>query len=337
MVPRKPAQIFVTGRMDERQPVSSFATRLKGRHILLSYTSLPFSPAALLRSALNRDHHLLTVGADMTPAIINAWNLNNLKETPKPHDIEVNEMSVNIDCLMDRMPEDFEPDFFLWVETGIGRAPEQLEKLAVPKAAWFILSHRYLEHHLESAKAFDVVFVAQHAFIPEFKNHGNQSVFWLPLACDPDMHGNVFAPKQYDVGFVGSLEDERRASLLKKLSSEMNVSRKQVFLSEMAEHYSRSRIVFNSVVRNGLNMRVFEGLCSGSMLLTDPGTGMDELFEHKKHLVIYEDDEILELARYYLSHESEREKIAQNGRREVLERHTFRHRANEILRIMTAL
>jgi spore maturation protein CgeB len=59
---------------------------------------------------------------------------------------------------------------------------------------------------------------------------------------------------------------------------------------------------------------------------------MDDLFEHGKDLVVYQDDEIVDVARYYLSHESERERIAETGRREVLEKHTYDHRADEMVR-----
>jgi glycosyltransferase involved in cell wall biosynthesis len=332
--PHEPKNIFVSGKIEGSRSISPVKSLSESRNIILSYTSHPSSPAAFLRRALNKKHNLLTVGSRITPAIINAWDLHKLKENPEPHDIEPPEITVDINYMMDRLPGNFGPDFFLWVETGLGRAPEHLERLAIPKAAWFIFSHLYLEHHIETAKMFDVIFVAQQACISEFKNHGMKNVFWLPLACDPDRHGKVSVEKQYDAGFAGSLEDDRRSALFKRLAGEMEVSRKQVFLREMAEHFSRSRMVFNSAVKNGLNMRVFEGLCSGSMLLTDTATGMDDLFQHGKHLVVYQDDEIVDVARYYLSHEFEREKVAENGRREVLDKHTFSHRADEIVRRM---
>ena len=49
-------------------------------------------------------------------------------------------------------------------------------------------------------------------------------------------------------------------------------------------------------------MRVFEALCSGSVLLTDraEGSGLEELFEDGKHLVIYEDYRLTESIRFYL-------------------------------------
>jgi len=330
--PHKPKTIFVKETIKPSESSSPARIPSEIQNVILSYTSHPATPAAFLKRALQKRHHLITVGSGLTPSIINAWDLHNLREGPEPHDIETPDLTVDCHHMMARVPRGFEPDVFLWVETGLGRPPDHLEEMDIPKAAWFIFSHLHGEHHLESAKMFDVVFVAQQAYIPEFKRCGVEHVFWLPLACDPEKHGRVPTTKQYDVGFVGSLQDNRRTILLKVLEREMKVSRKQVFLKEMAKHFSQSRIVFNSAVRNGLNMRVFEGLCSGTMLLTDDATGMDDLFEHGKDLVVYQDDEIVDVARYYLSHESERERIAETGRREVLEKHTYDHRADEMVR-----
>lgn len=81
-------------------------------------------------------------------------------------------------------------------------------------------------------------------------------------------------------------------------------------------------------------MRVFEGLCSGSMLLTDNAEGLCDFFEDRKHLVIYDDDNIADLASYYIEHEDEREKIANAGRELVLAKHTYAHRVDEIVRVV---
>jgi spore maturation protein CgeB len=58
----------------------------------------------------------------------------------------------------------------------------------------------------------------------------------------------------------------------------------------MAETYSASRIVFNRSIRDDLNMRVFEALACGSMLLTNalpPESGQEELFVDGTHLATY--------------------------------------------------
>ena len=102
---------------------------------------------------------------------------------------------------------------------------------------------------------------------------------------------------------------------------------------EISEVYSQSKIVFNTSINDDLNMRVFEALASGSMLLTDRiNNGQSELFKHGSHLVEYSsDEELLQAAEYYLSHEAEREQIAGAGHDLALDRHTYAHRCQLIL------
>ena len=69
----------------------------------------------------------------------------------------------------------------------------------------------------------------------------------------------------------------------------------------MARIYSAARMVFNRSIKNDLNMRVFEGLASGSLLLTnDLGeNGQDELFRDGAHLAAYrEADDLVDKIEY---------------------------------------
>ncbi len=305
-----------------------------GKNIILSYTSMPFTAATYIEKAMAKKHSVLTVGCKITTAIIEKWDLQNMKEAPKTHDIHTPDLTVETDFMLERLPGGFNPDFFLWVETGLGQAPVGLEKLSCPKAAYLIDTHVHFERDLATAKNFDIVFLAQREYIPEFKENGIENVFWLPLACDPETHGKADFPKEYDLGFVGSLTDERRVALLQKVAERVNVRYDRLFLREMADFFCKSRVVFNNAIKNDLNMRVFEGLCTGSMLFTDNAEGLEDFFEDRKHLVIYNDDNVADLAEYYIECEAEREAIAEAGRKLVLEKHTYAHRIDEIVRVV---
>ena len=45
-------------------------------------------------------------------------------------------------------------------------------------------------------------------YIEKIKALGNKNVFWLPLACDPEIHGKKNISKQYEISFVGSIGDK---------------------------------------------------------------------------------------------------------------------------------
>ncbi|HEB73081.1 MAG TPA: glycosyltransferase, partial [Nitrospirae bacterium] len=341
----KAVEVFSTGfapsavfqpSADRRKRSFNKKMRTGRKNVILSYTSYPATAASYIEKALRKKHDVITAGCKITPEIIEAWNLGNLEEA-KTHDIHTPDLTVETDFILERIPARFTPDFFLWVETGLGKAPNGLEKMNCPTAAYFIDTHMHLERDLEAAARFDLVFLAQRAYIPEFKERGIENIHWLPLACDQEIHDKMDVEKTHDVGFVGSLTDDRRVELLQKLAEKMEVRYAREFLKKMTGFLCKSRVVFNNAIRNDLNMRVFEALCSGSLLLTDLADGIDEFFEDEKHLVIYNDENITKKALYYLKHPDEAQTIARRGRDLALEKHTYERRVDEIVKTMERL
>ena len=108
----------------------------------------------------------------------------------------------------------------------------------------------------------------------------------------------------------------------------------QRFFEQMALTYSASHMVVNLSVRNDLNMRVFEALACGSLLLTDElsSPSIRKLFTPGEHLVTYRNiDELVNIATHFLEHEQERRRIADAGRALVLAGHTYVHRMRAML------
>jgi len=213
------------------------------------------------------------------------------------------------------------------------------KKIDISTAFYAVDTHMLFNFHKNIINDFDYVFVAQKDYVPllkEAKEDGR--VYWLPLAADPDVHKKFKTPKLFDIGFVGNMNPKlhpERAELLRKLSAKYNVlAVGGIYYENMAKVYSISKIGFNKCINRDLNMRIFEIMSSGTMLLTDKiNNGMNDLFENKKHLVTYENEEELnELVQYYLKNEEEREKIAREGQKEVHEKHTYEHRAEQILK-----
>ncbi len=304
------------------------------RRILLSYVSYPATTARYVEEALRRTHDVLTLGPSINAGLIKAWNLEKMGEPVRPHDLPCG-ADVDVRKITMALPDGWRPDLFLWVESVFGFAPRNIPQLECPTACYLIDSHMSLSYHLEWARRFDYVFVAQREYIPRFLDAGCPHVAWLPLGCDPAMHGRIDTPKRHDIGFVGSLTEHHvhRREMLGKLATTFDVHVERAFLRDMTRIFCESRIVYNDAVKRDLNMRVFEALCSGSLVLTDRATpsGLDELFTDGEHLVIYEDDTIEALAAHYLAHEDERERIAAAGRAEVLRHHTYDHRVATLL------
>jgi O-antigen biosynthesis protein len=204
-----------------------------------------------------------------------------------------------------------------------------------PCAWWAIDTHLNWDWYLKRAGAFDFVFTAQRDGAERLQEAGIACASWLPLACDPGVHRKHELEKQFDVCFVGHVFPGARAELLDLVQRRFrNSFVGQRFFEEMARTYSASRTVFNRSIRNDVNMRVFEALACGSLLVTNDlaDNGQAELFRDGVHLATYRDgEELVDKIRFYLEREELREHVAAAGRAEVLARDTYRHRMEKLL------
>ncbi len=109
------------------------------------------------------------------------------------------------------------------------------------------------------------------------------------------------------------------------------------YYSEMPEVFQKSKINLNislKIIPSGVPLRVFDILGSGGFALTNFQPELMELFVPDRDIVIYENlEDMYEKARFYLTHEDERVKIARNGYETASKHHTFHQRLEEILRI----
>jgi 2-polyprenyl-3-methyl-5-hydroxy-6-metoxy-1,4-benzoquinol methylase len=222
-------------------------------------------------------------------------------------------------------------DLYLNIDDGLRYLlPDDLR----PAAWWAIDTHLDFDWCLTKAHDFDFVFAAQRDGAIQLRDAGI-STTWLPLACDPEIHRKHDVEKTFDVCFVGNVFPGERADLIQLLQSRFpNTFVGQRYFQEMARTYSAARVVFNRSIRNDVNMRVFEALACGSLLLTNDlrDNGQEELFRDGVHLATYGNaDELLDKTRFYLDHETERERIAAAGREEALARHTYRQRIETLL------
>lgn len=303
--------------------------------VILSYVSMPSTTAVYFERALRQKYNVITVGPAMTPGAVKA---NNIDLEVKTLDIPI-PLEVDFEELFAVFPDyGISPDLYLWVDSDIWSCPVNIDKIKVPTACYLIDVHLNIIKRIKTAESFDYVFIAQREYIDDFKNAGIKNVYWLPLGCDPEIHVKTDEQKDCEIGFVGSfLNNPRRTTLLDSLKENFNVKIKRCFYEEMASEFSKSKIIFNNAVKNDLNMRVFEALSTGSFLLTDeaPKSGLTEMFKTGEDLAIYSDKYINNYARFYLENEKLREKIAERGREIILNGHTYSHRCDEIVKIMT--
>jgi len=113
------------------------------------------------------------------------------------------------------------------------------------------------------------------------------------------------------------------------------------YYRDLPGFYPASEINFNCTsmqMKGAVNQRVFDVPACGAFVLTDAREQLPELFEIGKEVAVYKSpDEVGDLIRHYLAHESERKAVAQAGRARVLAEHTYVHRLRAMAETMRAI
>ena len=190
-----------------------------------------------------------------------------------------------------------------------------------------------MDSRIRWAMLFDHVFVWQPRFVSMFQKAGHPSVFLLPHAVEGRLFSGMETDRCFDLGWVGHIGPPwyaRRNRIIPKLAArfQMNDFRRRYSKEETAKVYQQSKIVVN-VTRDEFppeaNMRCYEAMASGALLITPMPTELTELgFREGEHFVGWNDEaQILDLVQNYLSDEPRRREIARAGQDLVLREHTF--------------
>lgn len=112
-------------------------------------------------------------------------------------------------------------------------------------------------------------------------------------------------------------------------------------LTEMPVIFRRSRINLNMTIKpiqTGLPLRIFDIMGCGGFCMTNYQAEISDFFEIGREIETYASmEELLDKCEYYLEHEEERIRIAQNGYQKVKENHGYSKRLIEMLRVTTLL
>ncbi len=186
---------------------------------------------------------------------------------------------------------------------------------------------------------YDILFFVQRVAAQRFRR-----AFWTPLGCDLEVHGAQPQAPEYDVAFIGNDGGVPRKFYLQELRERYPRS----FIgkaphTEMARIYSRAKIGFHyiectSPLQDMISMRVYEVRAAKRLLLANALEPQDYEplgLRNREEVVLYHNPrELFELLGYYLDHQDERERIAAAGHACVVERHTYRHRAEQMTDIL---
>lgn len=196
----------------------------------------------------------------------------------------------------------------------------------------------------------DVMFLSHRVHLKRFNEI--QKTFYVGLGFDPkvfqptpDGKQGVFETGTRDIVFCGNpaMGRLRRLELLAKDLGPRRIEWRQGLSHvDMADFLRSGTIGWNQIGKGpqdgvSCNLRVYEELGCGLMLLCSKSKHLDFL-ENGKHYVMWDSDEaMIAHAKYYLSHSKERKTIAKRGYELVLSKHTWAHRAQEYLEIIKTI
>ncbi len=228
----------------------------------------------------------------------------------------------------------------LWVETGKPWLPSVEAMAGRTTAAWIIDTHRGIGWRRRVAQAFDLVFVAQQDAVAPLQAAGVPTR-WLPLAAPADLVPDAppLADRPYDVAFVGQAPTgSLRAVVLEALAVRHRVTPQDGFVAppQMMERYASAKVVLNMPLATDLNMRVFEATAAGALLVTGPAIGQEDLLPAGSYVEVADRsvDAWVEAVGRALADPMAAFRAGE-ARTTVLDRHTYRHRAETVVEALS--
>lgn len=236
----------------------------------------------------------------------------------------------------------------------------RLRRQGVTCVLWTIDAPIHFAPIAAAAPAYDAVFCGGSEAVEILEALGVAPT-WLPFACDPELHrpDPESAAGEEEVSalaFVGSYYPNRAELLAglaghdltvwgpgwERLASGHPLAAKvhpgQIGLNEWRRIFSRAQVVLVSHYDDGrtpcqqASPKLYEAMACGAMVLCDAQADALRLFTPGRHFDIFRDPgELLAKVDHYLARPAERAAIAEQGRQEVLARHSYRHRLERLL------
>ena len=218
------------------------------------------------------------------------------------------------------------------------------------------------------APVYDFFFSQDHHVLRLLRERGINNCYYLPSASDIDEGSpNPFINRdeKYNIAVICSYSDNPNIylnrinyfSAIKSLGLKIwgaegwAKSPLKKFYQGRApwgsifDIYRKSKIVinihnFSKEPTEGITLRPFEAMGSGAMLISDDiRSDIFRLFKDGEEFVSFHDgdaNQLKEKVQYYLSHPEERLRIAKNGYKKIISKHTYLTRMKEMLDIMSS-
>ncbi|MCK4352474.1 glycosyltransferase [candidate division WOR-3 bacterium] len=209
----------------------------------------------------------------------------------------------------------------------------------------------YSVYHSRLAEVVDYIYVSNKTHIKLNKKKGHSNFEYMPCPTDPDIFNHQKCKKAYDIVFIGNNNQASRLPLLEKLANNFNLKvfgngwegtglnyGRPVYGRTFSKVCNKAKICLGILDNKWVKLeayfsnRLANTLAARSFYLQRYTHGIEKVFANQKHLLWYKSEkELIELIKYYLVHETEREKIALEGQQEVYKKYTYEKSVQRIL------
>ena len=227
---------------------------------------------------------------------------------------------------------------------------------SIVKLAW--VGDQFLPEKGSIAKYFNRIYCTDTSFIKSANDYSFPEAKYLPLAYDDKIFYDSGFSRKNSLLFIGS-HTPKRSSLLNEINESINIPvrligqkwqkhigadfdyhSKNISIKEVANEYNINNFVLNLNNElnaiNGLNMRTFESIAAGACLIQDSVKDVTINFTPDEDILVYNSiEEIGEIINRVTKDSEFYKKIVNSGKKTVQSRHTYKHRAEEILRDLT--
>ncbi len=224
---------------------------------------------------------------------------------------------------------------------------KNIKKVTIPKLFWIHHGWNRLNINKKLEKRYkpDLILMA-HSL--DLSKEFSAPISFFPFAMDDTIFDSKkpLKNRKFDIAFVGNKSQNnysKRNYILTEIQKEFknhNLSLfSNIYLKDLANLYGDSKIVFNYTGKfNCINMRLFEGIGCGSLVISDTASYQNRILQDKKHYVSFKKvSDLTQKIYYYLNNIDKAQCIATSGYNYLKSHHTYKDRANQIIALINDL
>lgn len=241
------------------------------------------------------------------------------------------------------------PRWILYFESTCGFLPLGLERVEIPTVALMTEDYIHADWLNQLFPLFDLVLSAWRRTAELYSARGHDNVVQWYFGARAPFHRDLGLERIYDVAFLGNLEPNVQRERNRVVERLIRLRRQGLkclaawgaWIEDYNRLHAQTKIVYHHSITKQINMRVFEAMAAGCLVVChrpeDHHDPTSHIFTHGEDIVFVDsDEEALEVVRYYLEHDEERERIARAGRDKVVAHHNYENTLDDLFEHLPA-